>query len=52
MGRFKPSKKCRKCGEARATSGVYCQRCANAMMLEALTARPGKKEAKRGRDAV
>ena len=51
MGQQKQSRKCRRCGTAPATTGAHCRKCATELMLLALTPRPGKREAPRGRSA-
>ena len=51
MGQEKQSRKCRRCGTAPVITGVHCRKCANELMLLALTPRPGKREAPRGQSA-
>ena len=49
MGKKRLKVTCRRCGETWADAGVYCRKCADELMLQALRPRPGKKEAPRGR---
>ena len=49
MGQTRRKRTCRCCGETWADAGVYCRKCADELMLQALRPRPGKKEVPRGR---
>ena len=51
MGQEKQPRKCRRCGTAPVTTGAHYRKCCTELMLLALTPRPGKREAPRGRSA-
>ena len=51
MGQKQQPRKCRRCGTTPATTGAHCRKCANDLMLLALTPRTGKRQAPRGRSS-